>query len=77
VLDAANASPYNVSVNASYVIVRGLTLKQDAIRISPTVKDVVIEDNDISGWGRARDGTLVRTWTRGFTPCARPRASST
>jgi hypothetical protein len=58
-LDALNASQFNVSVNASYVIVRGLTLKgaqQDAIRISPDVKDVVIEDNDISGWGRTRDG---------------------
>ena len=58
-LDALNASLFNVSVNASYVIVRGLTLKgaqQDAIRISPNVKDVVIEDNDISGWGRTRDG---------------------
>jgi hypothetical protein len=58
-LDALNASAYNVTVNASYVILRGLTLKgaqQDAIRISPTVKDVVIEDNDISGWGRTRDG---------------------
>ncbi len=59
VLDAQNASQFNVTVNASYVIVRGLTLKgaqQDAIRISPDVKDVVIEDNDISGWGRTRDG---------------------
>jgi hypothetical protein len=58
-LDALNASQFNVSVNASYVILRGLTLKgaqQDAIRISPDVKDVIIEDNDISGWGRTRDG---------------------
>jgi hypothetical protein len=59
-LDAANRSQFNVSVNASFVIVRGFTLKgaqQDAIRISPDVKDVVIEDNDVSGWGRTRDGT--------------------
>ncbi len=59
-LDAGNASPYNISVNASYVIVRGFTLKGaqiDAIRISPNVTDVIIEDNDISGWGRTRDGT--------------------
>jgi hypothetical protein len=58
-LDALNASLYNVTVNASYVIVRGLNLKaaqQDAIRVSPDVHDVVIEDNDISGWGRTRDG---------------------
>ncbi|HUP30949.1 MAG TPA: right-handed parallel beta-helix repeat-containing protein, partial [Usitatibacter sp.] len=59
VLDAANGAQFNVTVNASYVIVRGLTLRgaqQDAIRISPSVHDVVIEDNDISGWGRTRDG---------------------
>src|SRR5258706_5968447 len=58
-LDAQNAAQFNVSVNASFVILRGLTLKgaqQDAIRISPNVTDVVIEDNDISGWGRTRDG---------------------
>jgi hypothetical protein len=59
-LDALNASQYNITVNAPFVIVRGFTLKgaqQDAIRISADVKDVVIEDNDISGWGRTRDGT--------------------
>ena len=59
-LDAANGQPYNISVNASYVIVRGFTLKGaqvDGIRISPNVTDVIIEDNDISGWGRTRDGT--------------------
>jgi hypothetical protein len=58
-LDANNASQYNVTINASYVIVRGLVLKgaiQDAIRISPNVHDVIIEDNDISNWGRTRDG---------------------
>jgi Bacterial Ig-like domain (group 3) len=59
-LDAANGSQYNITVNASYVIVRGFALKGaqvDAIRISPNVSDVIIEDNDISGWGRTRDGT--------------------
>jgi hypothetical protein len=30
---------------------------QHAILISPNVSDVVIEDTDISGWGRTRDGT--------------------
>ena len=59
-LDAANAQQYNITVNAPYVIIRGFTLKGaqvDAIRISPNVSDVIIEDNDISGWGRTRDGT--------------------
>jgi hypothetical protein len=60
VLDGQNTAQYNVTINASYVIVRGLNLrgaKQDAIRISPNVTDVIIEDNEISGWGRTRDGT--------------------
>ena len=59
-LNANNGTSYNVTINASYVVVRGLVLKgaiQDAIRISPNVHDVIIEDNDISGWGRTRDGT--------------------
>jgi hypothetical protein len=29
---------------------------RDAIRIGQNVTDVVIEDNDISGWGREREG---------------------
>ena len=44
-LDAQNSQQYNISVNASYVIVRGLTLKgaqQDAIRIDRNQHDVVI-----------------------------------
>src|SRR5687768_10440301 len=60
VLDGANTAQYNVTVNASYVIVRNLTLKgakQDAIRVGATTTDVVIEDNEISGWGRTRNGT--------------------
>jgi hypothetical protein len=59
-LDAQDSAQYNIHVKASYVIVRGLNLrgaKQDAIRLDPSVHDVVIEDNDVSGWGRTRDGT--------------------
>ncbi len=60
VLDANNAAQFNVNVNASYVIVRGFLLRgaqQDAIRISPNVSDVVIEDNEITNWGRLRTGS--------------------
>lgn len=56
-IDVANAQLYNVQVNAPYVIVRGLRLRgaqRDAIRIAPNVSDVIIEDNDIAGWGRSR-----------------------
>jgi hypothetical protein len=45
----------NVVISAPYVIVRGLTLKgagADAIALKNGAHDVVIEDNDISGWGR-------------------------
>jgi len=46
---------FNLTISAPYVIVRGMTLKgaeQDAIRLLEGAHDVVIEDNDISGWGR-------------------------
>jgi len=46
---------FNVTISAPYVILRGFTLKgaeQDAIRLLDGAHDVVIEDNDISGWGR-------------------------
>jgi hypothetical protein len=58
ILDAGNAHAHNIYIGASHVIVRGLVLRgarQDAIRIGPGVHDVVVEDNDISGWGRARE----------------------
>jgi hypothetical protein len=61
VLDAANMAASNIYIDASYVVVRGFTLKgarQDAIRISPNVTDVIIEDNEITGWGRGRGNGL-------------------
>ena len=54
-LDVANTHDFNVAISAPYVIVRGLTLKGariDAIRLLEGARDVVIEDNDISEWGR-------------------------
>jgi hypothetical protein len=53
--DAGDAQTNNVVISASYVIVRGLTLKgakQDAVSIKEGATNVVIEGNDISGWGR-------------------------
>ena len=61
VLDGNNAVPYNIYVQASYVVIRGFTLRgaqQHAIRIAHNVTDVIVEDNDISGWGRGRGGNL-------------------
>jgi hypothetical protein len=55
VLDAGNSANFNVVVNKPYVIVRGLVMKgakQDAVSLQNGARDVVIEGNDISGWGR-------------------------
>jgi hypothetical protein len=57
-LDTNGARPHNVLVAASYVIVRRLVLRgaqSDSVRLGPGVHDVIIEDNDIAGWGRAKD----------------------
>jgi hypothetical protein len=56
--DARNAHANNILIAASHVVVRNFVLRgarQDSIRIGPNVTDVVIEDNDIAEWGRARD----------------------
>jgi len=48
-----------IYVSASYIIIRGLTLREASvhgIRILNNVHDVVIEECDISGWGRLQDG---------------------
>jgi hypothetical protein len=60
-IDVARNHDFNVIVKAKYVIVRGLTLKgarHSGILLGSTpepnaedVTDVVIEDNDVSGWG--------------------------
>lgn len=58
VLDAANMADCNIYLNASYVIVRGLTLKNAAhhgIYVDQDNHDVVIENNDISNWGAIAD----------------------
>jgi hypothetical protein len=54
-IDVQNGSQNNVSISAPYVILRGVTLKGaqiDGIDLLKGAHDVVIEDNDISGWGR-------------------------
>lgn len=54
-IDIANTSPNCISVKVPYVIIRGLTLRgatEHGIKLVGPVHDVVIEDCDISGWGR-------------------------
>ena len=51
---AVSTSELNaVSVEASYVVVRGFQLRggRDGLRVAAGEHDVVIEENDISGWG--------------------------
>ncbi len=55
VSDVFNLSDYNVVVEADYVILRGLELKNAAVHgvlIRKGVQHVVIEDCHITGWGR-------------------------
>lgn len=58
--DVAGSRDYNIIIDASYVIVRGFDLKNaksHAIVLRRHAHHVVIEQNDISGWGRiAEDG---------------------
>jgi len=54
-IDVANGALNNIVVSAPYVIIRGLVLRgaqQNGIRLDNGAHDIVIEDNDISGWGR-------------------------
>ena len=55
VSDVFNASDHNVVVEADYVIIRGLELKNAGIHgvvIRKGVQHVIIEDCHITGWGR-------------------------
>jgi hypothetical protein len=75
-IDGGDKEQYNITIAAPYVIVRALTLKgakQDAIRLLPGAHDVVIEDNDISGWGRFRY-TNSKGWQIGMDMDAGVRA---
>jgi len=54
-IDVANAQLNNITISAPYVIVRGLTMRgaqEHGIVLLDGAHDVVIENNDISGWGR-------------------------
>lgn len=62
VLDVQKSGEAGVRVEASYVIVRGLTVvggSKFGIAVAAGCHDVVIEDNDISDWGgKTRSGKL-------------------
>ena len=78
-IDGGDAEPHNITIAAPYVIVRGFTLKgaqRDAIRLLPGAHDVIIEDNDISEWGRLRT-TNNAGWQIGLDMEAGIRAACT
>lgn len=55
VSDVFNTTDYNIAIEADYVIIRGVELRNaamHAIYIKEGVQNVVIEDSHISGWGR-------------------------
>ena len=57
-IDVASKQVRCIEVRASYVILRGLTLKnaqQHGLQLFDGCHDVVIEGCDISGWGRVAD----------------------
>jgi hypothetical protein len=58
-IDVDNQEDSCIYVSASYIIIRGLILRDaivHGIRILNNVHDVVIEECDISGWGRLQEG---------------------
>jgi len=58
VIDGKGTLYANVEVHGSYVIIRGLTLKDpqaQGIVLGSDVHHVIIEENDISGWGRHKE----------------------
>lgn len=64
-----------VVINASYVIVRGLTIKRvttNGIRLAAGVHDVVIENCDISNFGSGSDGNAGESHGIGTSTAAWP-----
>ena len=72
-IDVQNNHAQCIEVRGSHIILRGLTLKnaqQHGIRIFEDCHDIVIEDCDISGWGRiSEDG-----WGRNLDSAVYSRA---
>ncbi|HEY5898098.1 MAG TPA: hypothetical protein VIV54_11060 [Burkholderiales bacterium] len=68
-IDVQNQYLSDVTIAAPYVILRGFALKgaqMDAISLLDGAHDLVIEKNDISGWGRLRtDASASGGWAFG------------
>jgi hypothetical protein len=60
-IDMNNNGSNCITISGSHVIIRGLTLKgcrRNGIVINPKTRDIVIENNDISGWGELATNTV-------------------
>lgn len=56
--DVIEGGDYGIHVDAPYVVLRGMTIRgarMNAIRLGPRASHVVIEHNDITGWGSASE----------------------
>src|SRR5712671_244689 len=80
-IDVQNAYQQNVTISAPYVILRGVTMKGaqiNGVELFKGAHDVVIEGNDISGWGRFSnrpgDATGLPAWDMGVDMDAGIRA---
>ena len=65
-IDVDNEYEGSIRIEGSYIIVRGLTLKggqEYGVQIINNAHDIIIENNDISNWGKiAPDGWAEGTW---------------
>lgn len=65
-IDVDNQYKGSIRIEGSYIIVRGLTIKggqEYGIQIVNNAHDIVIENNDISNWGKtAPDGWAEDMW---------------
>jgi len=80
-IDVQNAYQQNVTISAPYVILRGVTMKGaqiNGVELFQGAHDIVIEGNDISGWGRFSnrpgDATGLPAWDMGVDMDAGIRA---
>jgi len=69
-IDVQNQSNSNIEIsgNVGYVIIRGLILKgaaHNGILLSGNVHDIIIERNDISGWGTPGSGNEAAVFGSG------------
>ena len=74
-IDVNHNADQVVEVRASHIILRGLTLKNGrlhGIRLFEGAHDIIIEENDISGWGRIAVDGWGEKYDSGIYSSSRP-----